>query len=57
MAGSGWEWCSTVYETGSEDLDTADDRVLRGGSWSDNVRVNLRVDCRIWNYPRDGSGS
>jgi formylglycine-generating enzyme required for sulfatase activity len=50
MAGNVWEWCSTSWETGSNDLTDDDVRVLRGGSWFDSVISFFRTTVRqSWN--------
>jgi formylglycine-generating enzyme required for sulfatase activity len=57
MAGNMWEWCRTSYHTGSQDLEGASIRSLRGGSWNDNhpnsfstiFRMKLTPDIRISN--------
>ncbi len=33
LSGNVWEWCSTLFETESDDLSTYGARVLRGGAW------------------------
>jgi hypothetical protein len=56
MAGNVWEWCLTARESGSDDVNGTDNRVMRGGSWVyDNVDF-FRCNFRIGFYPvfRDG---
>jgi formylglycine-generating enzyme required for sulfatase activity len=50
MTGNVWEWCATSWETGKNDLTADHIRVLRGGSWFDDVIRNFRVTNRAsWN--------
>jgi formylglycine-generating enzyme required for sulfatase activity len=51
MAGNVWEWCLTAYETGKNDLDGTDSRVLRGGSWYYNYTGLFRCVYRLWLNP------
>ena len=51
LGGNAWEWCEDLYGS----YDTA--RVLRGGSWSDDGRVNLRSTYRVYGDPRSRLGS
>jgi formylglycine-generating enzyme required for sulfatase activity len=50
MTGNVWEWCVTSWETGKNDLTADHIRVLRGGSWFDDVIRYFRVTNRAsWN--------
>jgi formylglycine-generating enzyme required for sulfatase activity len=50
MIGNVWEWCGTNWNSGKYDVVTDDVRVLRGGSWFDNVMNHFRVTFRSsWN--------
>jgi formylglycine-generating enzyme required for sulfatase activity len=47
MAGNIWEWCSTAFLTGSDDIDGGDIRLWKGGSWKNKEREMFRVSlCR-----------
>jgi serine/threonine protein kinase len=51
MSGNVWEWCLTQFETGSNDLQSTHNRVMRGGSWGNYVTGVLRVNHRCGYEP------
>ena len=50
MSGNIWEWCATRWDSGANDLAGDAVRVLRGGSWFDDVASFFRTTARSsWN--------
>ncbi len=50
MVGNVWEWCLTGWQTGSETITRDEVRVLRGGSWFDDIGSFFTVTNRkSWN--------
>lgn len=46
MCGNVWEWCLTGWENGTAVLHPREPRLLRGGSWSSDSLLSLRVTNR-----------
>jgi formylglycine-generating enzyme required for sulfatase activity len=51
MTGNVWEWTSTVHESGDSDVNGDFVRVLRGGSWNDDLKDYFRVSFRVKSTP------
>ena len=50
LAGNVWEWCSTDWSTGTNDLSGDDTRLIRGGSWfNDNTKMFRTTARASWN--------
>jgi formylglycine-generating enzyme required for sulfatase activity len=50
MSGNVWEWTSTSWHSGTDDLTRDDTRVLRGGSWFEDIANTYRTTQRgSWN--------
>ncbi|HEY1389618.1 MAG TPA: SUMF1/EgtB/PvdO family nonheme iron enzyme [Ktedonobacterales bacterium] len=63
MAGNAWEWSSTMFQLypyrindGRENLNSTDNRVLRGGSWN-NVQQYARAAHRYNGWPSNLNAS
>ncbi len=57
MSGNIWEWCLNEYDKPDNFLETGTaNRVLRGGSWNDNV-VNASALARHWFWYSDRFGN
>jgi formylglycine-generating enzyme required for sulfatase activity len=54
MSGNVWEWCLTAYKDGNNDINRTDARVLRGGSWDNDITDNFCVAARYGNNPYSG---
>ncbi|MBK9751500.1 MAG: SUMF1/EgtB/PvdO family nonheme iron enzyme [Chloroflexi bacterium] len=50
MSGNVWEWCLTAWDTGANNLNGINVRVLRGGSWYD-LRYLARAVSRYSSNP------
>jgi formylglycine-generating enzyme required for sulfatase activity len=46
MCGNVWEWCLTGAETGTTKVTVKEKRMLRGGAWSSDSPLSLRVTNR-----------
>jgi formylglycine-generating enzyme required for sulfatase activity len=46
LCGNVWEWCLTGWQSGTEDAGSDEPRSLRGGSWSSDSPLSLRVTNR-----------
>jgi formylglycine-generating enzyme required for sulfatase activity len=51
MCGNVWEWCLTGWDSGTTALTGSEARLLRGGSWSSDSPLSLRVTNRSGKDP------
>lgn len=56
MAGNVWEWCLTTYQTGRNDLEGIDIRILRGGAWRNEDVQMFTTTFRIKYVPSNTWG-
>ncbi|MBN1562750.1 MAG: SUMF1/EgtB/PvdO family nonheme iron enzyme [Anaerolineae bacterium] len=54
MSGNVWELTRTGWETGTDDLDSSERRIVRGGSWVNDSPITLLTTLRDGPYPADG---
>jgi formylglycine-generating enzyme required for sulfatase activity len=55
MAGNIGEWCLTDYEHGQTDLNGVDARIIRNGSFADDLIDNFRCDYRTFSVPESAN--
>jgi formylglycine-generating enzyme required for sulfatase activity len=51
LCGNVWEWCLTAAETGSNDSTGVEARMVRGGAWSSDSPLSLRITNRSGRDP------
>jgi formylglycine-generating enzyme required for sulfatase activity len=54
MSGNVWELCRTGWETGTDDREGSERRIVRGGSWVNDSPITLLTTLRDGPYPADG---
>lgn len=56
MTGNIWEWSSTGYQTGHNELNSYEPRILKGGSWSGYSLIWFSTYYRDWGYQENQGG-
>lgn len=53
MSGNVWELCRTGWDTGTDDLEGSERRIVRGGCWVNDSPITLLTTLRDGPYPAD----